>query len=824
MTMAPMSSPEPRRGTLLKTCLWLGVLLAMTGCWGTTTAEQRYYTLSLPAAMPKAETRRQAELLVREVEISPIYNRPQIVYRYSPQELQFFRQNNWADRPSRMIGQLLVKAVSDAGIFRTVVERMGAAAPAYVLDTNVEAIEELQGGDVWFAHLAMTWRLARFEDNLTVWQFSFDERRPLARQELAQVVRAMSEILDEQLRIALPQLEAALAGRSPPADPSKSGSPRAPPPAPPPVAPPPTAGPPTPDPQAAGPLADPASSVALPSPATLPNPATQPTPATQPKSATPPFSAPPGKSAAAPAAPTSFDGTNGTHVNWRLNTQYTSDPASVPAGKGAIFLPSLSLKPDREPPVTVLQGRQVVARGAMGRRISVAPGQYRVTFGSGPEVQHLSRQVEVVEGQTSIISPDWAVLDVSVVNAKFIPFLGTYELIRMDDREYMGVGYGVDEELGQQTRVWLLRPGLYKLVQAGSTYRARINFSTVRLIPGMAVPFTLVQDEITRDFLGAGVAEPEPALGTRRQLEAAGKWTLRTSLGGSVLLNHRTEGFSSAPVGSSVGLDLFADGRLRFVSDPHVWATRLEVEEGQMLQPTLRADNTPGDLLDGRLQSVKDRLYFNSIYTYQYLPWVGPYLRLGGETSLFQRLVYFEKPTVVVVRRSDGPVATTHSGADGKGETAFTLASPLMPIQLKQGAGANFRLLHNAFVDLDIRGGLGARQYLARDQLVLQDDAATTALELRRVASSFLSGLELSALGQVRLTRYLQASTELDTLVPFSGTADTQMTWRSAVSLRLSSFAALTYALNLLRQPNVRPDLPFATEQGLQLRFFYAPW
>jgi hypothetical protein len=147
-----------------------------------------------------------------------------------------------------------------------------------------------------------------------------------------------------------------------------------------------------------------------------------------------------------------------------------------------------------------------------------------------------------------------------------------------------------------------------------------------------------------------------------------------------------------------------------------------------------------------------------------------------------------------------------------------------MPIQLKQGAGANFRLLHNAFVDLDIRGGLGARQYLARDQLVLQDDAATTALELRRVASSFLSGLELSALGQVRLTRYLQASTELDTLVPFSGTADTQMTWRSAVSLRLSSFAALTYALNLLRQPNVRPDLPFATEQGLQLRFFYAPW
>jgi hypothetical protein len=60
-------------------------------------------------------------------------------------------------------------------------------------------------------------------------------------------------------------------------------------------------------------------------------------------------------------------------------------------------------------------------------------------------------------------------------------------------------------------------------------------------------------------------------------------------------------------------------------------------------------------------------------------------------------------------------------------------------------------------------------------------------------------------------------------LVPFEGAGQTQLMWRNAVSLRLGTYAAITYTLNLVRQPNVRPDSPYATEQGLQLRFYYSP-
>lgn len=734
--------------------------LLLTGCFGATSAEQRYYTLNLPPTEAPMGERKGPDLLVHEVEVAPVYNRPQIVYRISPQELQFFRQNNWADRPSRMLGQLLTQAFRRSGPFRSVVERVGERVPQYVLDTSVQAIEELEGDGKWFAHLAMTLRLTRLSDNRTIWQFSFDERRGLAEQNLGLVVRAMSEILDEQLRLAMPQVEAVISGHdSTPA----TGLPR--------------------------------SATAT---SALSTAAGTPTPVQ-------------------PGPDVAYDGTNGLDVNWRHSEQYQSDPTPVMAGQGAVFLPALSQKPDREPTVAVLSHGQRVATGLMGRRIPLAPGKYQLDFGSGPASQHIIRDVEVVEGETTIVPPDWSALDVSVVNANFIPFLGTYELIRMSDREYLGVGYGVNEELGQKAQVWVLQAGLHKLIQSGSTYRARTNFSTVRLMAGMSVPFTLVQDEVTRDFLGAGVDERQ--LG--RKVDS--HWTIHSSIGGSALLTSRSEGYSSAPAGSGLGIDVFTDNRAQFKMDSHLWMTRLEIEEGQTLTPILGPDNKPGSLLDGRLQSSKDRMYLNSVYIYQVLPWIGPYLRVGGETSLFNHYTYFSKPTTVVVNDVSGATIATHSGTDGLGVTQAELAGPFTPIQLKEGAGVNLRVLNNVFANLDLRSGLGSRQYLANGQLVAADNPSTSAFEMRQVQKTILTGVEFSALGLGRISRYLQLSTEFDILLPFEGLGATQMTWRNAVSLRLSSFASVTYTVNIVRQPNVNPLEPLGTEQGLQLRFFYAP-
>ena len=52
----------------------------------------------------------------------------------------------------------------------------------------------------------------------------------------------------------------------------------------------------------------------------------------------------------------------------------------------------------------------------------------------------------VDDGRTVIVPPTWATLQIDVVDEQFVPFRGTYELIRMDTREDYGVGFGADEQ------------------------------------------------------------------------------------------------------------------------------------------------------------------------------------------------------------------------------------------------------------------------------------------------------------------------------------------------------------------------------------------
>jgi hypothetical protein len=284
-------------------------------------------------------------------------------------------------------------------------------------------------------------------------------------------------------------------------------------------------------------------------------------------------------------------------------------------------------------------------------------------------------------------------------------------------------------------------------------------------------------------------------------------------------------------------MEVYADNLLRFSHEPHLWTTRLEFEAGQTLQSRIQEDQEPGTLLQNPIQSIQaDRLYLNSIYTYHLLSWAGPYARVAGETSLFEHSTEFASPTIVEVQDDHGTPIDYLYGADGNGVYRIHLANPFSPTELKQGTGVNFRLLHNTILDLDLRTGIGSRQYLTRGEQLLvattpssggprgADGRLVAGYAVKAVSDSVVAGPEAAVLASARLTRYVQATTELDALVPFSGFSETQYTWRSSVSLRLSTYASLVYTLNLDRHPNVRPDQPLATEQGLQLRFAYTPF
>ena len=475
-----------------------------------------------------------------------------------------------------------------------------------------------------------------------------------------------------------------------------------------------------------------------------------------------------------------------------IQAQLDEDPTLVPFGKGAIFVPAMTNSFD-EPPVSIWYGDQRVAEGTAGQRIVLTPGTYVIRIGSGAnEQERISAQVTVKEHMTAVVPPSWSALQIHVIDEQYSSLRTSYELIRVQDREYIGLGFGTDEQAGEPLSTWILRPGLYKIVRVGENYRARRDFSTVRIAPGEVTHFLLVVNADNGDFIGGGEV-PENELFRPRD-----GFFGSLIVGGDLALNSRNN-VPGLPDGTSLTLRAFADGRLsaRIFDSPLV--LQLQVEEGQTKSPDLP------------FQKANDRVKLDALYVYQLAPWIGPYIRFRAETNLLPGEQAFIQPTNVVLIKGDG------SARDLGSVTTVRLSPPLGLSQLKEGAGLHVRAFKSIFGEMTVRGGIGARHRIARDLYEPQDDLTTTALEYREILSTNQVGIEATILGAARITRWVLLNLEFDTLIPFEGIDKTILDLEASVSLKLTSYVSVNYVLRLIQDKSLYPDPTI--QQDVRLRF-----
>lgn len=472
---------------------------------------------------------------------------------------------------------------------------------------------------------------------------------------------------------------------------------------------------------------------------------------------------------------------------WDDHPQLRGDRSVVPAGMGAVFVPAIT-RVEPSPLLTVYDGGKAVAEGRMGRRVLLKPGRYVVRFGDGAQHQQVTMPVRIEAGRTTVVPEAYGALEINVVDPQFVPFRGSYELLRVDTREVVGLGFGADALLGEALKVWLLAPGVYKLVQSGGTYRDRTNFSTVRVMPGEKTRFVLVMNPDTGDFEGAGLV-PE---GTSDD----SIWTFSGVLGGDVAFLRRDVNIGQP--GWSLAFDVFFDVVARLHTGPHRWASRLEVEESQT-----RPAQTEQFL------NLEDRIFLHSIYTYEVVDWFGPYIRAGAEMQVLPRTLQFDDARDIELQ--DGTVEE---------RTEVEVASEFLPlVELIEGTGGNFRLWRSRALELQVRAGVGARQLFPTDLDVLIERDGPD--RLVTVEEDLTEGVESTAIGSARLTRWVTLSTEFDSLYPFDPDQSFIFTWRNQVNLRLASFASITYRFNAERNPAKLAADDVQTEHDVQLRFSY---
>lgn len=149
---------------------------------------------------------------IKEFDIEQAYDRPQLVYRKSPYELEYYFFRVWAVKPVRMFTDLIYKHLAATNIVSHVVRRVDeGTTPEYELSGYIESLEEYDNEDVWFAHIAVRIKLTRIKDNRTLYSRRFDRRKQVFQQEAGYVIRELSQIIDYIISQAMHDLDIVLA-------------------------------------------------------------------------------------------------------------------------------------------------------------------------------------------------------------------------------------------------------------------------------------------------------------------------------------------------------------------------------------------------------------------------------------------------------------------------------------------------------------------------------------------------------------------------------------------------------------------------------------
>jgi len=134
---------------------------------------------------------------LRPFEVEKAYSKPNLVYRTSPYQLEYYGFRHWAVRPRDMMTDLIYTHLETIDLVDKTVRRLDEAGqPDYEISGTILAIEEYDSDETWFGHLKMRMIVTRLSDGQIIYNTLFDKRKIVEIHEPQYVVRTLSEITD----------------------------------------------------------------------------------------------------------------------------------------------------------------------------------------------------------------------------------------------------------------------------------------------------------------------------------------------------------------------------------------------------------------------------------------------------------------------------------------------------------------------------------------------------------------------------------------------------------------------------------------------------
>lgn len=448
-----------------------------------------------------------------------------------------------------------------------------------------------------------------------------------------------------------------------------------------------------------------------------------------------------------------------------ISEQMSKDHTVVPLGKGGVFIPRLT-ELHKEPDIEIADsaGHRVTS-GESGTTLSLEPGKYSIKIGSGTHRQRIVKQITVQEFKNIPVLPDWSGLLIETVDTNSTVFRGEYELVRIDEFEPFGRGYGADVAMGEAVKAWILKPGIYKILGRGESYNTLKNFITVRLMPGELSRVVLIEKKEELTIIGGGLIDINA--GTK----ITSNWKYGGSIGGNFqFVNdiNRKDGRNNN-VSSNVNIN--SNFWLRFLNSPVEWETSISLKEGVSISRQSRISTYS-------VQGAPDDFKTSSLFIWRFFKRFGPYANTELATNFLPKnIARDEKEQFYFVNNN------IVDFAESCDKSTMRLNPSFCPLTVDVSGGANIDVLNLNFIDVAVRLGAGSSysdfpdkyteildqnkvDYDRNDSALVSKAEKGILLRFEKSTRVFEFGPSASVSGNVRIGKFGTAGAELKLFAP----------------------------------------------------------
>jgi ABC-type uncharacterized transport system auxiliary subunit len=189
-----VSGPKIPRSSARLGCVAALVLMvgSLTGCGAARPV--KYYQLTVPTDAGDIEKAGAVpvRLVLGGLVTSHLYREDRIVYGNGPEQLGTYEFQRWAEPPSEMIQEILLRELRATGHYRAVHMRRSNVTGDFAIRGRLYDFKELEGGAL-STRVTMEFEMRDLKSGATVWNHYYTHDEPAGGKDVPAIVAALDK-------------------------------------------------------------------------------------------------------------------------------------------------------------------------------------------------------------------------------------------------------------------------------------------------------------------------------------------------------------------------------------------------------------------------------------------------------------------------------------------------------------------------------------------------------------------------------------------------------------------------------------------------------